>query len=1084
MTSLAGALLLTLAVQSSAADSLRAVAVSLPESALASETRARPLVTRQAITEALARMVTGPAAASPEELKAARLLAAAYASAWRDSFLTREVARFAAWTPRQRAAKLWADSVRRAGNAAYGKRGPPAAIAIWRRALARATPVPDSTGVAALLSNIGSALVALGRRDSAEVYLDRARLLASAIGDLRAEATAIGALGGLHDDRGDLEGARQRYSRALELHERIGDTRGIAADENNLGLLAQKLGDPDEAQRRFEAALSLNRSEGREEIAATNLVNLAGLASIAGDFVGAEASYRAALATWRRLELWTEAAAALDGLGQLELRRGDYVAARAPLLEALTLYQRAGLVSEALIVRRAIAGAFTGAGDLQGALDQLRAAQREADSADVPAGARAGVALAQGDLAMVLNTNAEAERLYTRAEALYREANDAGGAAEAQQGLATLLLARDDQASAQRLLETALRAQQAAGNRRSAALTRLALGRLSAARGNTAAARQEFARAAAELERVGDPVATAEAIGARAALEAGAALPAAAADLYQQALDRLGDRPATDVAWRLHAGLGLAWRARGATDAAVRELRTAIGEIEGSGRSLVLAERRSGFLADKWDVYAQLARTEHTRGRDSAAFEMSERLRAQEMLELLARGRIAAPPEAPAELVMREQDLRRRIAELSRDLGGAAPGSESLRGPDLSRAGGVTREALVRAEEDYADVLLEIRERAPRHAAVVSRETAGWRDIARRLGPAEAFVEYLVSDSGSLAFVVTPDTLAIVDLGVGRRELAGLVDFVRGTLEPRAAGRPDSLWRAPLRQLRRYLIAPVEAAGLLSSARRLLIVPQAELHYLPFAALLDDGVHGGYLVQRYELVMLPSGSAWVALADRQPRRASDGILALAPRPDALPGSRREVEAIARLDGGAVRVLMGSDATEEAFRHEAPTQRVLHLATYGVLNKPNPLFSFVELAPGGADDGRLEVHEIFGLSLSADLVVLSACETGLGSGTLADVPAGDDWVGLTRAFLHAGAANVVATLWPVQDWPTVALMTRFYEAFGTGGDPVRALTAAQRSALSDPATAHPFSWAGFVVVGRGGAGGAAGQPEHR
>ena len=1065
-------LVIALAVQSPAADSLRVTAVSLPESTLVGQARARALVTREAITEALAQMATGPSAGRREELKTAQLLAAAYAVAWRDSFLIREVARFAGWTPRQRTAKLWTDSVRRAGNAAYGRRGPPAAVAIWRGALARATTIPDSTGEAALLTNIGSGLVAEGRRDSAEVYLDRARALAAAIGDLRAEATAIGALGALHDDRGDLEGARQRYTQALGLHERIGDTRGLAADNNNLGLLAQKLGDLDEARSRFQAALALNRREGREETAATNLVNLAGLASISGDFSGAETWYREALATWRRLELWTDAAAALHGLGQLELRRGDYVAARTPLLEALAIYRRAGLESEALTVRRAIAGAFTETGDLQGALDQLRAAQQEADSADAPADARAGVALAQADLALILNTNAEAERGYTRAEALYREANDAAGVAEAQQGLATLLLARDDPASAQRLLETALRAQQAAGNRRSAALTRLTLGKLSAARGNPAAAQKEFARAAVELERVGDPVATAEAIGARAALEAAADLPAEATDLYQEALHRLGDRPATDVSWRLHAGLGLAWRARGATDAAVRELRAAIGDIERSGRSLALAERRSGFLADKWDVYAQLAQTEHTRGRDSAAFEMSERLRAQEMLELLTRGRIAAPPEAPAELVMREQDLRRRIAELSRDLGGAAPDPESFRGPDLSRAGGAVREALLRAEEDYADVLREIRERAPRHAAVVSRENVGWRDIARRLGPAEAFVEYLVSDSSSLAFVVTPDTLAIVDLGVGRRELAGLVDFARGTLEPRATGRPDSLWRAPLRQLRKHLIDPLEAAGLLSRAKRLLIVPHAELHYLPFAALLEDGVHGKYLVQRYELMLLPSGSAWVALTDRQPRRASSGILALSPRPDALPGSQREVEAIARLGGESVRVLTGSAATKEAFRREAPTRRVLHLATYGVLNKPNPLFSFVELAPAGADDGRLEVHEVFGLSLSADLVVLSACQTGLGSGTLADVPPGDDWVGLTRAFLNAGAANVVATLWPVPDWPTVALMTRFYEAYGHSSDPVAALAAAQRSALSDPATAHPFSWAGFVVVGRG------------
>ena len=199
---------------------------------------------------------------------------------------------------------------------------------------------------------------------------------------------------------------------------------------------------------------------------------------------------------------------------------------------------------------------------------------------------------------------------------------------------------------------------------------------------------------------------------------------------------------------------------------------------------------------------------------------------------------------------------------------------------------------------------------------------------------------------------------------------------------------------------------------------------------------------------------------------------STGTLALAPRPDVLPGSRREVAAVARLGGADVEVLSGGAATEAAFRREAPRRRILHLATYGVLNKQNPLFSYVDLAAGGAQDGRLEVHEVFGLDLAADLVVLSACQTGLGSGALADVPAGDDWVGLTRAFLHAGAAHVVATLWSVEDWATASLMERFYERYRTSDDPERALAVAQRELLAAPATSHPFYWSAFATVGDG------------
>ena len=134
----------------------------------------------------------------------------------------------------------------------------------------------------------------------------------------------------------------------------------------------------------------------------------------------------------------------------------------------------------------------------------------------------------------------------------------------------------------------------------------------------------------------------------------------------------------------------------------------------------------------------------------------------------------------------------------------------------------------------------------------------------------------------------------------------------------------------------------------------------------------------------------------------------------------------------------------------------------------MLNQQNPLFSYVALAPDAGDDGRLEVHEVFGLRLAADLVVLSACQTGLGSGAESDVPAGDDWVGLARAFLSSGAAEVMATLWPVQDRASAALMERFYPVYQ--GDAGAALATAQRAVLSQPETASPYYWAGFELMG--------------
>src|SRR3989454_3954476 len=682
-------------LQSPASDSLRLLAVSLPQTSLVLQVRERPQAVRDAVTESLRR----------GELDAAARIAAAYAIAWRDSFLVREVARFAAWPADRRSAKVWVDSVRRAGITVFGRDGPGTAVAVWRRALARAAVNNDSAGMAALLGNIGAGLLEDGPLDSATTYLERARALAATIGDLRVEANAVGALAGAHEERGELSVARDDYARSLGLRDRIGATRGSAADHNNLGLLSQRLGDLEEAARQFDTALALNRHDGRDDVAATNLVNLAGLASLAGDFARAAALYRDALATWRAHESWADAAVALHGLGQLELRRGDYPAARIALREALAIYERTGPVADELAVWRDLAGALAAAGDLQGARDELSRAQRRADSTRAPPAARAGIALARADLALQLNTLTEAQRLYARAEALYRLGGESAGEAEAQEGRALLLLARDDAVHAQALLETALRTQLAAGNSRAAALTRVSLGRAVLARGDTAAARGHMTRAAAELERAGDPVAAAAALGEWAALDGRAGAPIAADSLYRAALERLGGRLAPEVAWQLHAGWAAVLRGQGggATDAAARELRSALAELERPSRSLVLPERRSAFLADKWEVYAQLALVERDRGRVGAAFEASERLRAREMLELLARGRITTPADTSQDLIAREQDLRRRIGELTHDLENADATDETLRGSGAALSASMTRETLVRAQEAYAD---------------------------------------------------------------------------------------------------------------------------------------------------------------------------------------------------------------------------------------------------------------------------------------------------------------------------------------------------------------------------------------------
>ena len=241
----------------------------------------------------------------------------------------------------------------------------------------------------------------------------------------------------------------------------------------------------------------------------------------------------------------------------------------------------------------------------------------------------------------------------------------------------------------------------------------------------------------------------------------------------------------------------------------------------------------------------------------------------------------------------------------------------------------------------------------------------------------------------------------------------------------------------------------------------LTIVPHGALHYLPFAAL-NDGEQ--YLIDRYDLRLLPSASV-LRFLDKE-GSASQELLALGnpdlgdPKYD-LPGAEEEIKAIDQ-DWKGTRILLRNLASEANFKKFAPSFRFLHLASHGEFNPDEPLQSRMLLAPGDGEDGNLTVDELYDLRLNADLVTLSACETGLGN-----VESGDDVIGLTRGFLYAGAKSIVASLWPVSDKATAFLMERFYanlKNMSKAGALRQALVATKKK------FPHPSFWSAFNLIG--------------
>jgi CHAT domain-containing protein len=253
-----------------------------------------------------------------------------------------------------------------------------------------------------------------------------------------------------------------------------------------------------------------------------------------------------------------------------------------------------------------------------------------------------------------------------------------------------------------------------------------------------------------------------------------------------------------------------------------------------------------------------------------------------------------------------------------------------------------------------------------------------------------------------------------------------------------------------------------------------MIVPHGPLMLLSFAPLTND--RGVALVERHTISYAPALSVFRYTGAHRVRpgmppgaAARSALIVADPLPpadaglDRLPGTLQEGRAVRQRIGDADALLLsGATATEAAVKRSAGSRRVLHLATHGLVSQQRPLASSLLFAQGEGDDGYLRADEVFGLTLNADLVVLSGCSTGLGR------LSGEGMLGLTRSFFFAGAASLVVSYWDVSDAATTELMDRFYAALAQGRNKAEALRIAQiETRRRHP---HPALWAAFVLQG--------------
>ncbi|OQA33660.1 MAG: CHAT domain protein [Betaproteobacteria bacterium ADurb.Bin341] len=472
---------------------------------------------------------------------------------------------------------------------------------------------------------------------------------------------------------------------------------------------------------------------------------------------------------------------------------------------------------------------------------------------------------------------------------------------------------------------------------------------------------------------------------------------------------------------------------------AIELLRKAVDIIELQRSSIDSEAGRIGYVGDKQSVYQQLVSLLISLNRTEEAFDFVERSKSRALVDMLAAKMDFGIPEGNAE------KARAALAELERI-------DNSLRVREAS-SGAVQVAALRNLQE----VRQKIHDAAPELAALVAVSAVPATELKGLLRPDEVLLEYYLQGDDFFAFVLGGGELKAV-----RLEGKGLDAEVQALRQALEQPRGDA-WKSIAGGLHARLWQPIQ--GVLGATKKVVVVPHGALHYLPFAVLSDT--RGNFLIDRYDLRFLPSASVLKFLSPVQASVPSR-ILVLGNPDLGDPGldlqfAEKETRTISALFPGA-QMLLRQNASETNFKKAAAAYRRVHFATHGKFRPETPLSSGLYLAKDPENDGVLTVGELYSMRLDAELVTLSACETGLGK-----VANGNDIVGLARGFLYAGSRAIVASLWSVDDQATAQLMQSFYRNLARMNKP-EALRQAQLSTRR--AYPHPFYWAAFQITGRG------------
>jgi CHAT domain-containing protein/tetratricopeptide (TPR) repeat protein len=909
-------------------------------------------------------------------------------------------------------------------------------------------------------------------------------------------------------NRANYAKALEYYQQAMATVQETGEKSDLARYLYNCGLASCSLGDLRRGLEYYEKALKNDQDVGLKDHEAQTLRNIGYVHYQFSDHSRALNYYNQALAIAKDIGDKAAEGRYLADLASVYWTKGDYPQALEYGETGLKLAQENRDLYGETTALLFLGNIHWTMGHFSKALECYLRAFKE----NQIAGNKSNEATCLNDIGLIYRETGDYPKAldyYERALQIFRETGGKIGEGICLNNIADIYMTIKDNSRALDYLEKALKIAKETGNRYFESNRLNNIGNVQAHLGNDPRALEYFEEALKIAKAIRAKEREAAVFRDRGYVFLKINHLAESVDSFEKALALALEIGQPTTTWLAYSGLARAFEKQGRHPEALANYKKSIQVIEDIRARFPSEEQRTGYLKDKIKVYESLInllfalhQRQPSAGYDRESFYYTEKVKARAFLDSLEEAKANLKATLSPQIREEEIKISKEISSLQTEL--AKPGLPEEKREELFKK-------LEEAEEAYRNIIQTMRMNNPKYAQLAYPEPRKLEDIqARVLDRESALLEYFVGEENAFLFYVTKNDFAIDKL-VGSKELQERASGYMKLLSLKT-GRDFAAYPAGTKMYRE-LIGPV--GDKIVKAKKLIVVPDGTLNYLPFEALIHEGrppageagTHavqdsgtgspGKFLVEDYVISYAPSASSLMNLLDRKgesrakkvwlafadPVYAPKGsFVKTAPADEIsreyylgkgfdfspLPYSGEEVKMVSKLMKKGQREIYTQEEAKEEKLKAIPLKdfKILHFATHGLLDENVSLRSALVLTldEDPEEDGFFQVREIYNIELDSDLVVLSACQTGKG-----ELASGEGVSGLSRAFLYAGAQAILASLWNINDRATAGFMGHFYRYLNQGKSKDEALQSAKLEMLKS-SFRHPLYWAAFVLIG--------------